>query len=92
MTLFLLIIGLSMAEIKSVDINSHSWPFFDSALLLKMLDFHIGKGTHDKQKLLGQKLKVISGTNMNSNARSVYKELYNHENYPACKTDFLIYE
>lgn len=74
-----------MAEIKTVDINACMWPFFDNGLLLKITDFCIQKNVYEKRKMLEQKLKLLSCTMMNSSARSVYKELYNHETYPACK-------
>ena len=79
-----------MAEIKAADINASMWPFFDNGLLLKITDFYLEKNVYEKRKLLEQKLKILSCTMMNSNARSVYKELYNHETYPAC-TIFLTF-
>jgi len=73
-----------MAETKKADISTCIWPYYDSGLLLKILDFYITKNVYDKHKLLEQKLKVLSFTKMNEIARSVYKELSGHENYPAC--------
>ncbi len=73
-----------MAEVKTPDINAYLWPYFDSGLLLKLIDFYIAKGTHDKRALLAQKLKTLSFTMMDSAARSAYKELNGNENYPAC--------
>ena len=71
-----------MAETKKVDINACMWPYYDPSLLLKILDFYQKNNTYDKAKLLEQRLKVLSCTMMNSAARSVYKELYGHENFP----------
>ncbi len=78
-----------MAENKKADINACMWPYYDPSLLLKILDFYLAKATHDKPKLLEQKLKILSCTMMNTAARSVYKELYGHENYPASYDEHL---
>lgn len=52
------------------------------ASFLKMVDFYIEKQVFDKPKLLEQKLKLLSSTMMNENARAVYKELNNTDKFP----------
>jgi len=79
-----------MSESKKLDINVSLWQYYDSTLLIKIIDFYLKKGTYDKSKLLAQKLKVLGNTNLDALARTTFKELHGNDKYPSSYDEHLI--
>lgn len=73
-----------MEKEKLLDINKCIWPYYDSHLLLKILDFYLKENVYEKTKVLEQKLKVLSLTKMDSELRNTYKELKRESDFPSC--------
>jgi hypothetical protein len=56
--------------------------FLDGHLLLRVYDWLLEKQTFPKKEILKQKLKLLSDTNMNLEARQVYEALFEKKKFP----------